>query len=99
MEFRIWLEEVEKDRRYWEDFFLAVFRLDRKTGGLGKNIAGFNTKDLMSNSEFANLDPKLQQMIVNKIQSGNGTVSDLAGIAGGDQSVDRPNPSFSLPFH
>lgn len=103
MEFKRWFEktvseEVEKDRHYWEEFFLAAFRLSRLGGGLGKNLSGFDPKDLTANSEFGQIDPRRQEAIVTKIQTGEGTVGDLAGIASGEQPVaERPAPKSSLP--
>ena len=99
MKFKLWMEEVERDRRYWEQFFLSVFRLDRATGGLGKNLAGFNPKDLITNSQFGQLSQESQQAIINKLQTGEGTISDLAAIASGETpAIDRPSPRGSLPL-
>lgn len=98
MKFKLWLEEIEKDRHYWEEFFLAVFHLNRAGGGLGKNLAGFNAKDLIANSEFTQMDQQRQEAIINKVQTGEGTVDDLAAIASGEQSpTDPPAPKFSVP--
>ena len=98
MQFKVWLEEIEKDRHYWEDFFLSVFHLDRAGDGLGKNLAGFNPKDLIVNSQFGELQPQQQQAIINKIQSGDGVIGDLAAIASGDvPPTDRPAPSGTVP--
>lgn len=98
MKFRLWLENVEKDRRYWEDFFLSVYRLDRNSGGLGKNLAGFDPKNLTNTSQFSEIPPERQQAILNKIQSGDGTIGDLAAIASGDDPVaNKPQPKFSVP--
>ncbi len=84
MRFRVWLEELEKDNKFWERFFLGLYDLRGDEDGLSKNLAGFDVDRLQSTGEFQELDQKKQQEIVNKIQQGNGTIGDLAAIAAGN---------------
>ncbi len=87
MQFKLWLEEVEKDHNFWKQFFLGIWSLHNDFDGLSKNLAGFDSDRLKNTGEFQNLDPKVQHEILNRISQGNGTVGDLVDLAAGSTSI------------
>lgn len=98
LQFKQWLEDVERDEDYWQRFFLAVFRLDKRTGGLAQNVAGLDITALKGSSEFLELPPDRQQEILNRIAQKNGTVGDLSGIAAGGMSHPSSD-ALAFPSH
>lgn len=82
MEFKLWIERIEGARDFWEKFFLAAWRLDRKNGGLGVPVTGLDPKAISQTSAYQQrLSPEQQEAIATRLAQGQGTVGDLVGIA------------------
>lgn len=88
MNFKLWLEGTESERTFWEEFFLAAWRLNKKTGGLAVTLAGLDPQAITNTSAFQQkLGPPQQQNIINRINQGSGNVGDLVDIAANPQEA------------
>lgn len=83
MNFKTWLEFQEKDFNYYKSLILGKLDLESPEG-LSVTLDTFNTRNLIEElqglGEFKELSSDIQQLILNKIRSGDGTIEDLIRI-------------------
>ena len=80
MNFKTWLEFQEKDFNYYKNLILGKLDLESPEG-LSVSLDTFNSQNLIEQlqglGEFKELSSDVQQQIINKVKSGDGTIEDL----------------------
>lgn len=80
MNFKTWLEFQEKDFNYYKNLILGKLDLESPEG-LSVSLDTFNSQNLIEQlqglGEFKELTSEIQQQIINKVKSGDGTIEDL----------------------
>lgn len=80
MNFKTWLEFQEKDFNYYKNLIMGKLDLESPEG-LSVSINTFNSQNLIEQlqglGEFKELSSDIQQQVINKIKSGDGTIEDL----------------------
>ena len=89
MDFKTWLEYEEKDLGFYRNLVLGKLDLESPEG-MSVTLDSFNSENLIeqlrSLGEFKELSQELQQRIVDKVKTGDGTVGDIVGMMAGERA-------------
>lgn len=81
--FKIWLEAREKGFEFYKDLVLGKLNLD-SVDGLSATLNTWKPEALQNSlqglGEFKSLPDELQRQVMDKIQTGSGTVGDIIRV-------------------